>query len=116
MFGTVLHDIGASSPVEYLSDLKIQMSETMKKVRVALKVSRSQMQKEYNKKVQFFDYKAGEGWMKKKRFKPGENRKLSPRKTGPWTVIRKCNNGVNCEIENDKNKKQNIIHHNRLYP
>ena len=117
VFGTVPRYIGASSPVEYLSDLKIQMSETMKKVRVALKVSRSQMQKEYNKKVQFFDYKTGEKvWMKKKRFKPGENRKLSPRKTGPWTVIRKCNNGVNFEIENDKNKKRNIIHHNRLFP
>ena len=102
VFGTVPHNIGASSPGEYLSDLKIQTSE---------------MQKEYNKKVQFFDYKAGETvWMKKKRFKPGENRKLSPRKTGPWTVIRKCNNGVNFEIENDKNKKRNIIHHNRLYP
>ena len=75
------------------------------------------MQKQYNKNVKYFDYQVGEKvWIKKKVYKPGENRKLSPRKIGPWIVVRKCSNGVNFEIENEKDKKRKIIHHNRLYP
>ena len=41
---------------------------------------------------------------------------MSPRKSGPWIIIRKCSNGVNFEIESEKNKTGKIIHHNRLYP
>ena len=54
--------------------------------------------------------------LRKKTYKPGENRKLSPTKIGPWIVLRKCSNGVNFEIENEKDRKRKIIHHNRLQP
>ena len=75
------------------------------------------MQNQYNRKIKCFDYKVGEKvCVKKKTHKPGENRKLSPRKIGPWIVLRKCSNGVNFEIENEKDRRRTIIYHNRLQP
>ena len=74
------------------------------------------MLKQYNQNLRFNDYKPGEKvWLKRRHFKPGENRKLSPRKTGPWTIICKKPNGVNFEIENSKKKRQ-VVHHDRLAP
>ena len=95
----------------------MQLKETLTHVNKQLKSSRERMQSQYNKKLNFFDYKVGaKVWVKKKNHKTGENRKLAPRKTGPWTIRRKCNNGVNYEVVNDSDKKVKIIHHNRLYP
>ena len=75
------------------------------------------MIKQYNKHIVFHDYKPGDWvWLKKKVFKPGESRKLAPRKTGPWRVLRKLPNGVNFEIEELKTKTIKIVHHNRLTP
>ena len=31
-------------------------------------------------------------------------------------MLRKCNNGINFEIEYQKDRKRKIIHHNRLHP
>ena len=49
-------------------------------------------------------------------FKTGESRKLSPRRTGPWTVIEKLLNGVNFRVCCDRTKEEKIVHHDRLYP
>ena len=95
----------------------MQLKETLTHVNKQLKSSRERMQSQCNKKLNFFDYKVGaKVWVKKKNYKTGENRKLAPRKTGPWTIWRKCNNGVNYEVVNDSDKKVKIIHHNILYP
>ena len=40
----------------------------------------------------------GKVWMKVKFFKSGENRKLAPRYSGPWTVLRKLPNGVTLRL------------------
>ena len=45
----------------------------------------------------------------------GEDRKLAPRRTGPWTIIKKLPNGVNFQIENHRNEAK-IVHHGRLSP
>ena len=45
----------------------------------------------------------------------GGGRKLSPRKSGPWIILAKKQNGVNFEIVNDKQQME-IIHHDRLIP
>ena len=65
----------------------------------------------------FYDYKAGDQvWLKRKYFKPGESKKLLPRKDGPWSVVKKLPNGVNFEIVCPKSKNTKIVHHNRLSP
>ena len=54
--------------------------------------------------------------MTKKYFKTGENRKLSPRRGGPWTIIEKCPNGVNFRVRCDTTREEKVVHHDRLYP
>ena len=92
------------------------MKDIITKVSENLGISKTAMLKQYNKNIRFNDYVPGDKvWLKRRHFKPGENRKLSPRKTGPWTVICKKPNGVNFEIENSK-KKRKVVHHDRLAP
>ena len=82
-----------------------------------LQLSKERMQAQYNKNLRFHDYKEGDQvWLKVQYYKTGENRKLSPRRNGPWTVIRKLPNGVNFEILNDKTRDRKIVHHDRLSP
>ena len=57
-----------------------------------------------------------QAWLKKKYYKTGENRKLSPRKTGPWTIIDKMPNGVNFRVRNNASGQTQIVHHDRLTP
>ena len=52
--------------------------------------------------------------MKKGYFKTGENRKLSQKRTDPWSVLKKLANGVNFEIINDTTRERKLIHHDRL--
>ena len=54
--------------------------------------------------------------MKVKFYKTGENRKLAPRYSGPWTVLQKLPNGVNFEINNPSTSETKIVHHDRLIP
>ena len=108
---------GAGTPEEYVSDLRIQLRDILLKVCENANISRKKMMAQYNKNVMFNDYKTGDQvWVKRKYFKPGENKKLLPRKDGPWTVLRKMPNGVNFEIECTKSGKTKLVHHNRLSP
>ena len=45
--------------------------------------------------------------------KSGEN-KLAPKRTGPWTVLKKMPNGVNFEIRSDNSHERKIVHHDKL--
>ena len=54
-------------------------------------------------------------WLKKKHYKNGENRKLAPRRDGPWTVTERLPNGVNFSISNSYGERK-IVHHDRLIP
>ena len=54
--------------------------------------------------------------LKVKYYKTGENRKLAPRYSGPWTVLRKLPNGVNFEIYNTNTSAKKIVHHDRPIP
>ena len=51
-----------------------------------------------------------------KHYKTGENRKLSPRRGGPWVVLEKLPNGVNFKIKNDSTGETKVVHHDRLSP
>ena len=67
-----------------------------------------------NKKV--FKYVINDKvWLRRKTFGRNENRKMSPRKSGPWTVVKVYANGVNFKIADSLGKTQ-VVHHNRLYP
>ena len=72
------------------------------------------MQSQYNKDINFHDYDLV--WLKKKHYRPGESRKLMPRKTGPWVVVRKMPNAVSFTIRNESNGKEEIVHHDQLTP
>ena len=82
-----------------------------------LKLSKIKMQKQYNRNLRFNDYKGGDKvWLKVKYYKTGENRKLSRRRSGPWTVLTKLPNGVNFKIRNDKSNDEKVVHHDRMSP
>ena len=74
------------------------------------------MQQQYNRNLCFINYSEGQQvWLKVKHYKTGENRKLAPRRDGPWKIISKLPNGVNFQIENSR-KERKIVHHDRLSP
>ena len=87
------------------------------KVNENTNISRKKMMAQYNRNIVFYDYKPEDQvWLKRKNFKPGESKKLLPRKSGPWIVKKKLANGVNFEISNMKSKETKVVHHNRLTP
>ena len=55
-----------------------------------LKISKEEMQLEYNRDIRLNNYQVGDHvWLKVKFYKPGENRKLAPRRDGPWEIVEK---------------------------
>ena len=69
----------------------------------------SRMLMQYNKNLRFhFNQVGQELWLKNGRDQEGEN-KLAPKRTGPWTVIKKMPNGVNFEIQSDNLHKKYIL-------
>ena len=107
-------DTEVVTPAEYASELKTHLHEVYQNVAHNLGLNREQMQKQYNKNIRFHDYHVGEKvWLKTKYYKTGENKKLSPRRNGPWTIVEKLPNGLNFQIENDSTGNKKIVHHNR---
>ena len=95
--------------------MRLQM--VYQQVNAQLEINISMMQRQYNKRLNYNDFKPGDrAWLKKKYYKSGENKKLSPRKTGPWTIMEKLPNGVNFKIKNDSTGVTQNVHHDRLIP
>ena len=115
-FDSVEPGLSACSPSQYLSDLKIQLLESIRHATHFLGITRDKMVQQYNKNIHVIKYALGDMvWLHKVSFKKGENAKLSPRRTGPWKVIEVLPNGVNFKIENEQGSQQ-VVHHNRLSP
>ena len=105
------------TPNSYAEELNMKLKHIFDRVIEKLQISKEKMKKDYDKNIRIYDYKEGSKvWLKVKHYKSGETRKLSPRRTGPWTVVRKLPNGVNFEITNDASKEKKIVHHDRLSP
>ena len=103
-------------PTDYERELRSTLHVVFNEVVKALELSKRQMQKHYNKHLRFHDYSSGEfAWLKVKHYKTGENRKLAPRRDGPWKIVQKLPNGVNFEIENSRGDRK-VVHHDRLCP
>ena len=104
------------SPKEYEKEITPLLQDIFDHVITKLEISKEKMQSQYNTKLRFIDYRQGQKvWLKVKYYKTGENRKLAPRRTGPWRVIQKLPNGVNFKIENSHGE-QKVVHHDRLIP
>ena len=103
-------------PAEFEYVTSSTLTDIFSHVIEALEISKQKMQDQYNRKLHFIDYSEGQQvWLKVKHYKTGENRKLAPRRDGPWTIISKLPNGVNFQIENSR-KERKIVHHDRLLP
>ena len=110
-----LRDVNTAA--QYAQDVKLGLQNTHYHVTRHLHISRDKMQRQYNKNIRFYNYKVGDKvWVKMKYYKVGENRKLSPRRSGPWTIREKLPNGLNFKVTNDSSKSEKIIHHDRLSP
>ena len=116
-FGVKSELLDAHTAEEYLSDIKTKLTDVIHDVRTHLQISQSKMKNMYDKKTthKFSPYAMGDKvWLRKKCYKTGENRKLSPRRTGPWTVIETFPNLVNFRIK--LGNIENVVHYNRLSP
>ena len=103
-------------PKEHESATHSLLQDIFARIMTNLQISKTQMQQQYNTNIRFNNYVNGQKvWLKVKHYKTGENRKLAPRRNGPWVVVRKLPNGVNFEIANSK-KEVKIVHHDRLSP
>ena len=108
------HD--ALSAASYKEEITSELQDIFDQIVKTLQLSKTKMQQRYNRNLRFTNYVAGQQvWLKKKHYKTGENRKLAPRREGPWTVFEKLPNGVNFKIINSK-KEEKIVHHDRLSP
>lgn len=104
------------SASDYEEEVTSILSDVYKQVVEALELNKQKMQQYYNKNLRFYNYSEGQQvWLKTKHYKSGENRKLAPRRTGPWTVLKKLPNGVNFQIKNTRNETK-VVHHDRLSP
>eukprot|EP00112_Aurelia_sp_Birch-Aquarium-sp1_P020335 Seg5217.3 transcript_id=Seg5217.3/GoldUCD/mRNA.D3Y31 product="Retrovirus-related Pol polyprotein from transposon 17.6" protein_id=Seg5217.3/GoldUCD/D3Y31 len=102
------------SPKDYEKDITPLLRVIFDHVITKLEISKENMQRQYNTKLRFIDYSRDQKvWLKVKYNKTVENRKLAPRRTGPWKVIQKLPNGVNFEIENSNGEKK-VVHHDRI--
>ena len=107
----------AVTPKDYVEETHDVMKRTWDVVIKHLHLSKEKMAQYYNKNVRYNDLQPGDKvWLKARYVKAGENRKLAPKRDGPWTVLRKMQNNVNFEIKNDKSSKTSIVHHDRLKP
>ncbi len=103
-------------PAEFEYATSSSMKDIFSRVVETLEISKRKMQQQYNRNLRFIDYSEGQQvWLKVKHYKTGENRKLAPRRDGPWKIISKLPNGVNFQIENSR-KERKIVHHDRLLP
>ena len=103
-------------PKEYEEVTSSLLQDIYSQVITSLELSKERMQQHYNKKIRYIDYIVGQKvWLKVKHYKTGENRKLAPRRVGPWTIVEKLPNGVNFRIENSL-KERKVVHHDRLVP
>ena len=107
---------GEVLPAEFEYATSSSMKDIFSQVVETLEISKRKMQQQYNRNLRFIDYSEGQQvWLKVKHYKTGENRKLAPRRDGPWKIISKLPNGVNFQIENSR-KERKIVHHDRLLP
>ena len=105
------------SPAEYFDERSFVLQDMFNAVIQELQLSKLKMVRQYNRNLRVIDYKEGDRvLMKVKHYKTGENRKLAPRRGGPWIVLEKLPNGVNFKVRNLSSNETKVVHHDRLSP
>ena len=105
------------TPAEYFAERSFVLKDMFNAVVQELKLSKLKMMRQYNRNLRVIDYKEGDKvLMKVKHYKTGENRKLAPRRGGPWVVLQKLPNGVNFKVRNVSSNETKVVHHDRLSP
>ena len=99
-----------------MEDVKVQLFDIINHVANSLRIARVKMVLQYGKNVKEIKYTVNDKvWLQKKTFKSDENKKMSPRKSGPWTIIKVYPDNVNFKIVDHSGQTQ-VVHHNRLSP
>ena len=105
------------TPKDFSEEINFALKDMFQYVIKHLQLSKIKMLRQYNKHLRYHDYKIGQKVrMKVKYYKTGENRKLSPRRNGPWVIVEKLPNGVNFKIKNENSNETTVVHHDRLSP
>ena len=105
------------TPKEYSDERQSTIQDMYEHVIEHLNLSKESMIRQYNKNIRLYDYKKGDNvWLKVKHYKTGENRKLAPRRGGPWLIVEKLPNNVNFKIKNLSTQETKVVHHDRLTP
>ena len=87
------------TPTDYAEERSFILKDIFEVVLKNLQLNSEKMQAQYNKNIRFHDYWEGDRvWLSVKYYKTGENRNLSPRRRGPWTVLQKLPDGLNFKI------------------
>ena len=104
------------NPKDYTEEVGLSLKHLWESVRTHLELNKKDMLSRYNKNLRFRDYLPGTRvWLKSDVIKSGEN-KLAPKRTGPWTIIKKMPTGVTFQIENEESGMKKIVHHDKLNP
>ena len=102
--------LDVQSTDEYLQNVKNKLMGVVSSVREHLKMNQCKMKNGYDKKVtkrHVYDMV----WLKTKSYRIGENKKLSPQKTGPWIITVKLDNYAKFKIKKGNDEK--VVHYNR---
>ena len=112
---TLIGDFCAAK--EYAIEVTNSLQEIYTQVYKNLEIDRARMEQQYNKNLKVNNYEPGQKvWLKVKYYKTGESKKLAPRKSDPWTINEKLENGLNFRITKDSSNKKLLVHHDRLIP
>ena len=87
-------NLDVSTAAAYADDCSFVLQDVFDVVIANLQLSKHKMQQQ--RPSIYTNHQLGDKvWLKVKFYKTGENRKLAPRRQGPWTLLKKLPNGVN---------------------
>ena len=110
-------DQGIESVSESVGNSQLKLVEIIRQVKQNTDKSVAKMIKQYNKNTKLHNYNVGDMvWLRKKCYKTGENKNLSPIRTGPWRIVEVFDNRVTFRIRMNSSNVEKVVHHNRLTP
>ena len=102
---------------DFAEELKLKLQKTYETITANMSKYRERMSNAYDKSVRINEYSAGDKvWLQIKSVKKHLSRKLSLRRSGPWTIVEIFPNGRNFRIKNDETGKYLVVHHDRIEP
>lgn len=98
---------------DYVDELKVRLSNSHEIAWRHILESKEKNKEHYDKTAKRICFNEGDYvYLNSEQIKPGLSKKLAPRRTGPYKVV-KNNSNVNCTIR--VGNKNLLVHKNRLY-